>query len=105
MLILSHFCSSRSPGKKPDVKLTLSEAIMCLQEKDEEDIPKEHTLIVSTVSSQTLGVLAQKNGKLYREPFYFILCNYLMPRLCHVMGQQSPHHTHTPKNIHQHLIS
>lgn len=53
------------PGQKPQVKLTLSEAIMCLQEKGEEPIPKEHGLIVSTITSQTLGVFSQHTCKYF----------------------------------------
>ena len=36
---------------------------MCLQEKGEEPIPKEHALIVSTITSQTLGVFSQQTSK------------------------------------------
>ena len=49
----------RAQGQKPQVKLVLSEAIMCIQEKGEEVIPKEHTLNVSTIIAQTLGVFSQ----------------------------------------------
>ncbi len=50
-------------GQKSQVKLILSEAIMCLQEKGEEPIPKEHGLIVSHITSQTLGVFSQQTSK------------------------------------------
>ena len=36
---------------------------MCLQEKGEEPIPKEHALIVSTITSQTLGVFSQQTSE------------------------------------------
>nr|CAH0098520.1 unnamed protein product [Daphnia galeata] len=51
---------TRVQGQKSQVKLILSEAIMCLQEKGEEPIPKEHGLIVSHITSQTLGVFSQQ---------------------------------------------
>ncbi|CAG7784799.1 unnamed protein product [Allacma fusca] len=47
-----------SPGQRPKVTLTLSEATLCLKEPDEQDIPKEHDLIVAPVSQQTLGVFS-----------------------------------------------
>lgn len=62
MFFSSAGCVRRSQGQKPQVKLALSEAIMCLQEKGEEEIPKEHSLIVSTIHSQTLAVLCQTTG-------------------------------------------
>ena len=52
-------------GQKSQVKLILSEAIMCLQEKGEEPIPKEHGLIVSHITSQTLGVFSQQTSEYY----------------------------------------
>ncbi len=55
----------RVQGQKSQVKLILSEAIMCLQEKGEEPIPKEHGLIVSHITSQTLGVFSQQTSMYY----------------------------------------
>jgi transcription initiation factor TFIIF subunit beta len=52
-----------SPGQRPKVTLSLSEATLCLKEPDEQDIPKEHDLIVAPVSNQTLGVFAYNQGE------------------------------------------
>jgi hypothetical protein len=65
--IISYFkLLCRSRGQKPNVKLVLSEAILALQEEeeDEEEIPKEHGLIFSTITAQTLGVFSQCTGTL-----------------------------------------
>lgn len=48
----------RNPGQKAQVSLTLSEAVLCLNEAGEENIPKDHRLDVSTVTQQTLGVFS-----------------------------------------------
>jgi len=53
---------TKIPHQKPQIKLILSEAILCLQdekEKQQEDIPKEHILNVSAIKEQTLGVFSQ----------------------------------------------
>ncbi len=52
--------TARVAGQKPQVKLSLSEAVMKLPG---EDVPKEHALLVSGIASQTLGVLTQVTGK------------------------------------------
>ncbi|GLV37910.1 Transcription factor TFIIFbeta [Carabus blaptoides fortunei] len=49
---------SKNPGQKAQVSLTLSEAVLCLSEAGEENIPKDHRLDVSTVTQQTLGVFS-----------------------------------------------
>lgn len=56
-----HLSITKVHGQKPQVKLTLSEAIMCLKDsKEDESIPKEHLLSVSlSLNSQTLGVMSQ----------------------------------------------
>jgi hypothetical protein len=38
-----------------------------LREEDEEEIPKEHGLIVSTITAQTLGVFSQCTGTLTED--------------------------------------
>lgn len=48
----------RQQGQKPQVSLTLSPAILNLNEPGEESIPKDHRLDVSTVTQQTLGVFS-----------------------------------------------
>lgn len=51
---------TKTPGQKPQIKLILSEAVLCLKdEEDKEDIPKEHILNVSTIKEQTLAVFSQ----------------------------------------------
>jgi transcription initiation factor TFIIF subunit beta len=50
------------PGvTKPRVTLSLTEATLCLNEPGEEDIPKEHELIVASVSKQAIGVFSFEN--------------------------------------------
>ena len=57
---------SRTPGQKPQIKLILSEAVLCLKdEEDKEDIPKEHILNVSTIKEQTLAVFSQHTCELF----------------------------------------
>ncbi|XP_015114332.1 general transcription factor IIF subunit 2 [Diachasma alloeum] len=53
---------TKNPGHKAEVSLKLSEAVLALKEPDEEDIPKQHRLDVSTVSHQTLGVFSHVAG-------------------------------------------
>ncbi|XP_018571046.1 general transcription factor IIF subunit 2 [Anoplophora glabripennis] len=45
-------------GQKAQVSLTLSSAILNLNEPGQESIPKDHRLDVSTVTQQTLGVFS-----------------------------------------------
>lgn len=47
----------KTPGEKPQITFTLSEAIMCLEKDD--NIPKEHKFFVNAIPSQTLGVFSQ----------------------------------------------
>lgn len=49
---------ARVPGQRPQVELSLSEGVMCLQEPGEQNIPKEHRLDVSNVTRQSLGVFS-----------------------------------------------
>ncbi|XP_026727030.1 general transcription factor IIF subunit 2 [Trichoplusia ni] len=49
---------SRAPGQRAQVQLTLSEAVLCLKESGEQNIPKEHRLDVSNVTRQSLGVFS-----------------------------------------------
>lgn len=49
---------SKSPGQRAQVQLSLSEAVICLKEEDEQNVPKEHHLDVSNVTRQALGVFA-----------------------------------------------
>ncbi|XP_075991634.1 general transcription factor IIF subunit 2-like [Anticarsia gemmatalis] len=71
---------SRAPGQRAQVQLSLSEAVLCLKDAGEQNIPKEHHLDVTNVSKQSLGVFSQvistpssieaevpKSGKLYME--------------------------------------
>nr|CAD7195563.1 unnamed protein product [Timema douglasi] len=48
---------SKTPGTKATVSLTLSESVLCLKEPEEENIPRDHRLDVSTVTRQTLGCI------------------------------------------------
>jgi len=53
------------PGvAKPRVTLTLTEATLCLNEPGEKDIPKEHELIVASVSKQAIGVFSVETDEL-----------------------------------------
>ncbi|KAK0085951.1 hypothetical protein PV325_004194 [Microctonus aethiopoides] len=49
---------TKNPGQKAAVSLKLSEAVLALKDPDEEDIPKQHRLDVSTVTRQMLGVFS-----------------------------------------------
>ncbi|XP_071455320.1 general transcription factor IIF subunit 2 [Hetaerina americana] len=49
---------TKAPEQKAQVSLTLSESVLCMKGKNEETIPKEHRLDVSTVSRLTLGVFS-----------------------------------------------
>ncbi|XP_018323445.1 general transcription factor IIF subunit 2-like [Agrilus planipennis] len=49
---------TKTPGQKAQVSLTLSPAVLNLNENGEENIPKDHRLDVSTVTQQTLGVFS-----------------------------------------------
>jgi transcription initiation factor TFIIF subunit beta len=50
---------TRIPGvEKPKVTLSLSEATLSLQEPGDQDIPKDHLLISSTLSNQTIGAFS-----------------------------------------------
>ncbi|KAG6460870.1 general transcription factor IIF subunit 2 [Manduca sexta] len=49
---------SRVPGQRAQVQLSLPEAVLCLKEKGEQSIPKEHRLNVSNVTRQSLGVFS-----------------------------------------------
>ncbi|XP_072936861.1 general transcription factor IIF subunit 2 [Epargyreus clarus] len=49
---------SRTPGQRAQVQLSLSEAVLCLNEPGEQSIPKEHRLDVSNVTRQSLGVFS-----------------------------------------------
>lgn len=49
-----------TPGKRPDISLHLSEAVLCLEgEKNSEPIPKSFKLDVSQFTGQTMGVLSE----------------------------------------------
>lgn len=50
---------SRAPGQRAQVQLSLSEAVLCLKEPGEQNIPKEHRLDVSNVTRQSLGVFSR----------------------------------------------
>ncbi|OWR50634.1 general transcription factor IIF subunit 2 [Danaus plexippus] len=49
---------SRVPGQRAQVQLSLSEAVLCLNEPGEQALPKEHRLDVSNVTRQSLGVFS-----------------------------------------------
>lgn len=49
---------SRVPGQRAQVQLSLSEAVLCLKEAGDQNIPKEHRLDVSNVTRQSLGVFS-----------------------------------------------
>ncbi|KAI5651423.1 transcription initiation factor IIF, beta subunit domain-containing protein [Phthorimaea operculella] len=49
---------SKMPGQRAQVKLSLSEALLCLKEPGEQSIPKELRLDVSNVTRQSLGVFS-----------------------------------------------
>lgn len=51
---------TKHTGKRPDISLHLSEAVLCLEnEKNNEPIPKSFKLDVSHFSGQTMGVLSE----------------------------------------------
>lgn len=62
-----HICFSfyfyRNPGQKAEVSLRLSEAVLALKESGEEEIPKQHRLDVTTVTTQILGVFSHVTRK------------------------------------------
>ncbi|XP_050422659.1 general transcription factor IIF subunit 2 [Adelges cooleyi] len=50
----------KHPGKRPDISLHLSEAVLCLEgDKNTEPIPKSFKLDVSHFTGQTIGVLSE----------------------------------------------
>lgn len=52
---------TNTPGKRPEISLNLSEAVLCLDdEKDNEPIPKSFKLDVSHFTGQTMGVLSEQ---------------------------------------------
>lgn len=53
----------RNPGQKAEVSLSLSEAVLALKESGEEEIPKQHRLDVTTVTTQILGVFSHVTRK------------------------------------------
>jgi hypothetical protein len=55
------------------VSLTLSEAVLCLKEPNEKDIPREHRLDVSMVTRQALGVFSHLTRKCF-----IIKCSILL---------------------------
>lgn len=56
---------TNTPGKRPEISLNLSEAVLCLEsEKNSEPIPKSFKLDVSQFAGQTMGVLSE-----HRTPF------------------------------------
>lgn len=65
---------SKNAGQKAQVALTLSEAVLCLKEPGEENIPKDHRLDVSTVTRQTLGVFSHVAGLFYLITTLMFLC-------------------------------
>lgn len=56
---------TKTPGHKANVELTLSESILALKQPQEQQIPKQHRLDVSTVTRQTLGVFSHSNCKYF----------------------------------------
>lgn len=62
---------SRVPGQRAQVQLSLSEAVLCLKDAGEQNVPKEHRLDVSNVTRQSLGVFSHAIRKF---KVYFILC-------------------------------
>jgi len=71
---INFFWHNRNPGCKAQVSLTLAESVLCLKEPGEENIPRNHHLDVSSVTSQTLGVFSHITRKLiffqhYSYPF------------------------------------
>jgi transcription initiation factor TFIIF subunit beta len=51
---------TNTPGKRPDISLNLSEAVLCLEnDKNTEPIPKSFKLDVSHFTGQTMGVLSE----------------------------------------------
>lgn len=52
---------TNTPGKRPDISLNLSEAVLCLEsDKSTEPIPKSFKLDVSQFTGQTMGVLSEQ---------------------------------------------
>ncbi|XP_028170229.1 general transcription factor IIF subunit 2 [Ostrinia nubilalis] len=49
---------TRKTGNKPQVQLSLSEAVLCLKDPGEQSIPKDHRLGVSNETRQSLGVFS-----------------------------------------------
>ncbi|XP_043283884.1 general transcription factor IIF subunit 2 [Venturia canescens] len=49
---------TKNPKQKAEVSLRLSEAVLALKEPGEEEIPKQHRLDVTTVTTQMLGVFS-----------------------------------------------
>ena len=56
--------SFSAQGQKPQLKLTLSEDLMGLQqERGEEPIPKEHNLVAGMSNTRNLGVISKQKSK------------------------------------------
>lgn len=51
---------TNTPGKRPEISLNLSEAVLCLDDEKNEPIPKSFKLDVSHFTGQTMGVLSEQ---------------------------------------------
>jgi len=52
---------TNTPGRKPEISLNLSEAVLCLEgDKNKEPIPKSFKLDVSQFTGQTMGALSEQ---------------------------------------------
>ncbi|ODN05413.1 General transcription factor IIF subunit 2 [Orchesella cincta] len=59
---------SNSGGGKPKVTLSLSEATICAKEAGDDDIPKEHDLIATAVTNQTMVAFDVESGAQDEDP-------------------------------------
>ena len=67
----------RQYKQKAEVTLKLSEAVLALKEPDEQDIPKQHKLDVTTVIQQTLGVFSHV-CKFLSCTFYLLFIYFIL---------------------------
>lgn len=51
---------TNTAGKRPEISLNLSEAVLCLDDEKNEPIPKSFKLDVSHFTGQTMGVLSEQ---------------------------------------------
>lgn len=84
-----------TPGKKPEISLNLSEALLCLEnEKDKEPIPKSFKLDASQFAGQTIGVLSEHKvpynpDAVVQEPDKLAILGKISQKLeCRPIGDQ-----------------